>query len=144
MSRTTLAAVAAGVALAVVGVGVWLTAGGGAAPAKAAWKVTSTGFALHAQGCGDATLPSFYLKGNGNFLFWAPEAVGGRSAAHSVSLRERATGKGVDRARDHARTSHATVRGGAYALDVRADGCWRLDVQGDVHTRAGGPEMGRA
>ncbi len=67
--------------------------------------------------------------------------MGGHSAAHSVSLRERASGKGVDRARDHAKTSHATVAGGAYGLDVHADGCWRLDVQGDVHTRAGGPPM---
>ena len=141
MSRTTLAKIAAGGVLAAGALGVWLTAGGGAAPAKAAWKVTSKGFSLHAEGCGDATLPSFYLKGNGNFLFWAPDAVGGRSAAHRVSLRERGSGQGIDRARDKATAAHATVRSGAYALDVHADGCWRLDVQGDVRTRAGGPQM---
>jgi hypothetical protein len=142
MSRTTLAAVAAGLVLAAGGVGVWLVAGGGtAAPAKAAWKVTSKGFALHAQGCGDATLPSFYLKGNGNFLFWSPKAVDGRAAAHQVSLRERRSGRAVDRARDKAAAAHATVHGGAYALDVQADGCWRLDVQGDVRTGAAGSPM---
>jgi hypothetical protein len=135
MSRTTsLAAAAAGLALAAGGLAVWLTAGGGAAPAKAAWKTTSKGFSLHAQGCGNATLPAFHLKGNGNFLFWAPKVIEGHEAAGHVSLQERRTGRGLEQAGERQNVSYATVKGGAYALDVHANGCWRLDVQGDVST----------
>src|SRR4051812_32902100 len=135
MFRTKLAAVAAALALGAAGLAVWLTAGGGAAPAQAAWKMTSKGFSLHAQGCGDATLPSFRLRGNGNFLFWAPKLVGGGKAAHSVTLRRRSGGD-LQRIGARSGTSYAGLRGGAYALDVHADGCWRVDVQGDVHAQA--------